>query len=90
MSLPGYTAEAAAWGSHGFFRMRGLETTTRAEHRVTMATQCCPPGYDTTGCTQGPQDCTTKGCPQGLYCCDCVSPAVCTTLARCRNYYCRL
>jgi hypothetical protein len=36
-----------------------------------------------------PPDCTTTGCRPGLVCCDCVSPAPCTTQARC-NQLCQL
>jgi hypothetical protein len=37
-----------------------------------------------------PRDCTTTGCRPGLVCCDCLSPAVCTTEAHCRQVLCRL
>ena len=36
-----------------------------------------------------PPDCTTTGCRPGLVCCECVSPAPCTTQARC-NQLCQL
>ena len=36
-----------------------------------------------------PPDCTTTGCPRGMVCCDCISPAPCTTPARC-NQLCQL
>jgi hypothetical protein len=36
-----------------------------------------------------PPDCTTTGCRPGLVCCDCISPAPCTTHERC-NQLCQL
>ena len=41
-------------------------------------------------CFPAPPDCTTTGCKPGLVCCDCVSPARCTTWSHCRNVLCRL
>lgn len=32
-----------------------------------------------------PEDCTTRGCKNGLVCCDCTSPARCTTDAHCKE-----
>lgn len=37
-----------------------------------------------------PPDCTTTGCPGGRYCCDCASPAVCTSKSWCLNHICKL
>ena len=36
-----------------------------------------------------PPDCTATGCRPGFVCCECVSPAPCTTQARC-NQLCQL
>src|SRR5215469_5259878 len=36
-----------------------------------------------------PPDCTTTGCRPGFVCCKCISPAPCTTEARC-NQLCQL
>ena len=36
-----------------------------------------------------PPDCTTTGCRPGFVCCECVSPAPCTTQERC-NQLCQL
>jgi hypothetical protein len=39
------------------------------------------------GDSGGPlHDCTTTGCPSGLVCCDCRTPAFCTTQAGCQRY----
>jgi hypothetical protein len=53
----------------------------------------CLPGFITSvvdpvlsgGGGPPPPDCTTTGCKPGLVCCDCVSPARCTTPARCHQ-----
>jgi hypothetical protein len=34
-------------------------------------------------------DCSTTGCPSGQYCCDCASPAVCTSKSWCINHICK-
>src|SRR5713226_903700 len=39
--------------------------------------------------TPPPPDCTTTGCRAGLVCCDCASPAVCTSKAWCINHICK-
>jgi hypothetical protein len=54
---------------------------------------CLRPTID---CLQGstcfplPPDCTTTGCRPPFICCDCVSPARCTSESYCRNVLCRL
>lgn len=35
-------------------------------------------------------DCTTKGCPPGKICCDCISPAKCTDSKTCFTEICKL
>ena len=68
MRLPGFNAEFGLSGWNRYFRSDALYSNRSSDHAVTLAAQCCPPGFDTTGCT--PQDCTTLGCPTGQFCCD--------------------
>jgi hypothetical protein len=85
MRLPGFTAEAATSGRRGVFRTHAPYADRSSTHAVKMAAQCCPPGFDTTGCTQqSPPDCSTMRCPRGLVCCDCTITH-CTTPAECRR-----
>ena len=81
---PGFSAEAALFRSGNYLQMQGADTRTWLDSRVTMAAQCCPPGFDTTGCTQPRKDCTTTGCRKGLVCCDC-TVTHCTTPAQCKH-----
>jgi len=91
MRLPGFTAEAGTSGREGFFRRHASYANRSSAYTVTMAAQCCPPGSDATGCTAPPPpDCTTTGCKNGLFCCDCASPAVCTSKSWCINHICKL
>jgi hypothetical protein len=83
MRLPGFTAEAARSRGSRFFRTYASYGNRSTAHAITMAAQCCPPGYDTTGCTP-PSDCSTVRCPRGLVCCDCTITH-CTTPAECRR-----
>jgi hypothetical protein len=86
MKTPGFTAEAATVGRGWFFGMRAYHANRSSADIVTMAAQCCPPGFDTTGCTtqNPPPDCSTIRCPKGLVCCDC-TVTHCTTPAECRR-----
>jgi hypothetical protein len=66
MRLPGFMAEASTTGSGGFYCTRTRYANRPSANTVTMATQCCPPGYDTTGCTPPlPPHC----CAMGFHCC---------------------
>jgi len=85
MRLPGFTADAATVGPGSYFGMRGSYAYSSAMQTVAMAAQCCPTGFDTTGCVPTPPpDCTTTGCRKGLVCCDCTITH-CTTPAQCRR-----
>ena len=74
MRLPGFTAEVATSGRQSLVPRQALHRNRSSAHSVVMATQCCPPGYDTTGCTPvpPPQECppgTAKsGCPRNSWC----------------------
>jgi hypothetical protein len=71
MRLPGFTAEVVTSGLGSVFRMRAPYANRSSAHSVTMAAQCCPPGFDATGCTTPPPpDCRTTGCPGGQSCCN--------------------
>ncbi len=89
MSLPGFTAEATIASNAKSFSMYGLYANRSAADIITMAVQCCPPGFDTTGCQARP-NCLTTGCPPGRICCDCLSPPRCRTPSDCINIDCRL
>jgi hypothetical protein len=78
MRLPGFSAEFGLSGRSHYFCSHAPYGMRSSGHAVTMAAQCCPPGFDTTGCVQQqPPDCTTLGCPRGKFCCDSFDPPVC-------------
>jgi hypothetical protein len=67
--LPGFTAEIAAFIPGGRFITLAQYSIGSSGHAVTMAAQCCPPGYNVTGCAPPPPHC----CPLGFHCCgDCL------------------
>jgi hypothetical protein len=68
MRLPGFTAEASTTRSGVFFRTHAYANRSSA-YTVTMAAQCCPPGYDATGCTTSPPPPPPHCCPRGWHCC---------------------
>jgi hypothetical protein len=83
MRLPGFTADAAISGRNRFFGMRVSRSNRPSIDAITMAAQCCPPGFDSTGCAPtSPPDCSTIRCRKGLICCDCTITH-CTTPAQC-------
>jgi hypothetical protein len=72
MSLPGFSAEVSTTDRGGFFRTQSPVYANRSSaYTVTMAAQCCPPGYNTTGCTPPPPP--SHCCSAGFHCCgDCL------------------
>jgi hypothetical protein len=66
MRLPGFTAEASATSGGGFISMCAANVNDSSAYTVTMAAQCCPPGYNATGCTKPPPP---QCCPSGWHCC---------------------
>jgi hypothetical protein len=84
MNMPGFTADVATAGRGELFSMCASYANRLPAPTVTMAAQCCPPGFDTTGCAPPPPpDCSTIRCPRGLVCCDCTITH-CTTPTRCK------
>ena len=83
MRLPGFSAEAAIPGPQGQYAMRASYASRF--NAVTMAAQCCPTGYNATGCQPNtPPSCSTMRCPQGQVCCDC-TVTHCTSPAQCKH-----
>lgn len=84
MRLPGFSAEITLSGRSGSYQMR-TAYANYLSYAVTMAAQCCPPGFSATGCQPDtPPDCSSIRCPPGKVCCDCTTTH-CTTQAQCRR-----
>jgi hypothetical protein len=70
MTFPGFSAEYSITNYAGFFHASGLDGNRTLTHTVTAASQCCPPGYNTTGCIPTPPPPPRSCCPPSApHCC---------------------
>jgi len=85
MTLPGFNAETSLYSSIlTYFGGPAAETTHIEAFLRPAADSCvCTSPNCRWSCPTAP-DCTTTGCPPGRVCCDCISPPLCTTPARCK------
>lgn len=90
MSLPGFNAEAATTVRNRAFHMGALYGKRSPLRTVSMAAQCCPPGFDATGCQSSPPPLNCPPCPPGGRCCGSCASGRCVGFCVGPNQVCRV